>query len=144
MASAGHGKGKMQAVESSGPKEMLHMVLHMGSKHMIKITAMVWTWWKTRNKINAGQVLKIGEVVAMVGRCAVKYEELYLPPPTTNRAVEQKLKPPVTVVGKINCNGAFDPNNDVAVSGVLLSETLKGTVLGATHFISTGQLMLYC
>lgn len=43
--------------------------------------------------------------------------------------MEQKRKPPVAVVGKINCGGAFDPNDNAGAWWP--GETLKGTVLVA-------------
>lgn len=47
--------------------------MHMEHKPMIKIIALLWMWWKTRDKINAGEgVLKIDEVVAMVDRSALR------------------------------------------------------------------------
>lgn len=51
--------------------------MHMEHKPMIKIIALLWMWWKTRDKINAGEgVLKIDEVVAMVDRRALSVKNI--------------------------------------------------------------------
>lgn len=43
----------------------------------IKQLSIVWTWWRTRNKINAGEgVLKIDVVVPMVGMSALECEDI--------------------------------------------------------------------
>lgn len=67
---------------------MHHSMLHMEHKAMINIIALVWTWWKMRSKTNTGEgVLKVDEVVAMVGRRALECEEHCLQPTKTTQTM---------------------------------------------------------
>lgn len=45
----------IKLLSCEGQKEMLQTVLRMEQKVMIKIISLIWNWWKTRNKINAGE-----------------------------------------------------------------------------------------
>jgi hypothetical protein len=75
----------------NGPKEMLHAILQLDKNKMTKCVALLWIWWKHRNKINAGEgKLNIEEVVLNTTRCATEYEQFYVAPPVQSGNVVQK------------------------------------------------------
>jgi hypothetical protein len=75
-AAAGLEDTMLSLLQCNSPKEMLHHMLHLDKQKMIRCVAMLWTWWKHRNKINAREgKLNVEEVVFNTTRCDAEYEE---------------------------------------------------------------------
>jgi hypothetical protein len=71
-----------------GPKEMVHNILRMEKEKVVICVAILWTWWKARNKINAGEdIFKPAEKVRNIHQCALEYKE-YLLPGTTVKEIK--------------------------------------------------------
>lgn len=92
----------------NGPKEMLYKMLQLELPRKLKGVALLWTWWKHRNKINAGEgKLDVDEVIFNTTRCAAEYEQFCVPPPVQKGNIQQSWRPPGDDRLKINMDGSF-------------------------------------
>jgi hypothetical protein len=68
----------------------------------------MWTWWKTRNKINAeGGYFNLGHIESQVRRLGAKYEEFFLKESVSTAKILPKWKAPERDVLKINIDGVL-------------------------------------
>lgn len=114
-----------------GPKEMIQSILALEQNVSIKIISLLWNWWKSRNKINAGEeVLKVEVVAASIARCAVEYGEFFCPQkaPSIAASIRWEVPPPGMI--KINFDGAFDAASGSAGWGFVCRDS-GGNVVGA-------------
>jgi hypothetical protein len=56
---------RVKLLDCEDEKHVLSVLLHQNVKIKLKTIALMWTWWKTRNKTNAeGGVRNMGQVKA--------------------------------------------------------------------------------
>ncbi|KAM0847379.1 hypothetical protein ACQ4PT_055057 [Festuca glaucescens] len=70
------GKVRDKLLSCTGPKELVHSILKLEQGDKIKSVALLWEWWKHRNKINAeGIKLDVDAVVINAMRNGLEYTQ---------------------------------------------------------------------
>lgn len=95
-------------LDCHGPKDMLHAILQLETSKKIKSVALLWTWWKHRNKINAGEGKPdVNDVVFNTTRRVAEYEQFCVPTPVPKQGVHHNWRPPGDDRLKVNIAGSF-------------------------------------
>jgi ribonuclease HI len=126
----------MALLQCNSPKEMLHSIFQLGNSKAIHCVAFLWTWWKHRNKINAGEGrLNVEEVAIISRRCAADYELYYAIPPTQKMAIAQSWRPQEGDHLKINTDGSFYQSSLSGGWGFVMRNALGQVVMAAAGHI---------
>ncbi|KAE8820840.1 hypothetical protein D1007_01153 [Hordeum vulgare] len=89
-----------------GPKDFLNRLLKWEKKQAMTCIALLWTWWTTRNKINAENMkLNISAVQFQTRRMINDFETFCLKTPRERLVQMQRWKPPTDDTLKINTDG---------------------------------------
>lgn len=92
----------------AGPKEFVQLLLSWDNQKVMMSIALLWTWWRTRNKVNAEQKnLNINEVLFQVRREAADYEMFCLKAPNVKVGLQHRWKLPDGDTLKINADHSF-------------------------------------
>jgi hypothetical protein len=84
---------RVKLLDCEDAKQVLSVLLHQNVKIKLKTIALMWTWWKTRNKTNAeGGVRNLGQVKAQILRLANEYEEAFVKKANKNTSQVSKWK----------------------------------------------------
>jgi hypothetical protein len=103
---------RLKLLDCVDPKHVLAELLHQDTKTKLKCVALLWTWWKTRNKTNAeGGTRNLGQIKAQIYRLAAEYEDAFVKHATQAALPKPRWKPPEGDALKINTDGCFDPNS---------------------------------
>jgi hypothetical protein len=115
-----------------GPKEMLGHILHLNQKKLIRSVALLWTWWKHRNKINAGEgKLEPDEVIIQAFRCAADYDQFCVSAPKAQKTATASWCQPEIDCLKINTDGSFFASSQTGGWGFVMRDCNGGTVYSA-------------
>jgi hypothetical protein len=114
-----------------GPKDMMNSILKLEQRDKIRCVAMLWEWWKHRNKINAeGAMLNVDEVVFSAGRGALEYEQFCVSSVQKQAQVLISWKPPDGEALKVNIDGSFFATTHLGGWGYVIRDS-RAQVLGA-------------
>ena len=112
-------------------KQALSIILHQDQKIKIRSIALMWNWWKVRNKINAeGGVPKLGHLKSQILRSAAEYEDAFVKVKGSQAVPELRWKPPNEDVLKINTDGSFVQDERCGGWGFVVRDSV-GEVMGA-------------
>jgi hypothetical protein len=121
---------KSKLNECQGPKQMITTIMQQSTKVKLNCIALLWSWWKTRNRLNTeGGNWRQDQVVIQVQRLAAEYE-FFVKDKKDLVQGTPRWKPPEGDVLKINFDGAFDPVSHSGGWGFVVRNSL-GEVVGA-------------
>ncbi|KAK1650518.1 hypothetical protein QYE76_068323 [Lolium multiflorum] len=124
------GKVRDKLLSCTGHKELVHSILKLEQGDKIKSVALLWEWWKHRNKINAESIkLDIDAVVINAVRNALEYTQFCVVPSNKKPQLNQKWKPPDEGVIKVNTDGSFFAASNLGGWGYVIRDC-NGAVLG--------------
>jgi hypothetical protein len=82
--------------------------MQMDVNTKLKCIGLLWSWWKVRNRVNAGEgSCNTPQLVAQVYRLAAEYEEFFVKSKCPRVKIGEKWKAPEGDVLKINTDGSF-------------------------------------
>jgi hypothetical protein len=109
---------------------MITTIMQQSTKVKLNCIALLWSWWKTRNRLNTeGGNWRQDQVVIQVQRLAAEYE-FFVKDKKDLVQGTPRWKPPEGDVLKINFDGAFDPVSHSGGWGFVVRNSL-GEVVGA-------------
>ncbi|GJN28806.1 hypothetical protein PR202_gb16973 [Eleusine coracana subsp. coracana] len=99
---------RLHLVSLASAKDIVHFILKQEKEMKITILCLLWTWWDTRNKVNAGEPMRSVEEV--IHRCrSLIIDCLMLQDKKVQKGANKKenWSPPLSELLKINTDAAF-------------------------------------
>jgi ribonuclease HI len=124
-------ENRQAMLRCDGPKEMLNYIFKLDQSKQIICVAVLWEWWKHRNKINAENAkLNCDGVVIQVKRSAQDYGQFCVPSSKVQVQTKKRWKPPDADRLKVNIDGSFFASSRRGGWGFVLRDH-RGQVLGS-------------
>lgn len=122
---------RLKLMDCQGPKDLIQVIFAEKEDTVIQCVALLWTWWKARNKINAGEgVLKTNEVIGHTVSTALEYKEFCTGHEIQRRMGHQLWSPPRQERANTNIDGCFRSSDGSGGWGFVIRDA-EGHVVGA-------------
>lgn len=102
---------RLQLISPRSAREVVEVILQMKREERRLVICLLWAWWGSRNKANAGEVRQSADEVAhravTFANCSYQLESKPRRDVSYGRQAGRKWVPPPPDVLKINMDGAF-------------------------------------
>ncbi|GJN25606.1 hypothetical protein PR202_gb13454 [Eleusine coracana subsp. coracana] len=119
-------------LDLSSAKQFVKHILDLDQKELVQVACLLWAWWDTRNKVNAGeQIRPINQVIYLTNSLVNDCDHLTRKHAEKPRKAKSKWSPPPPDILKINCDASFQASSKSGSWGFLIRNHHGEAVLAA-------------
>lgn len=122
-------------------KAVVEAICQLNSEVQVKVGVLLWDWWTTRNKINAGEKMRSADQVCFFIRQHLQDFSKELEINSTTSSVPQIWKGPCANYVKINFDAAFHEGRGDGAYGYVVRSDVGEVIAGAAGKLNNIKLV---